>query len=137
MSDWPLVHPQDDGIRPAGGPNECFYCGKKIGEPHARDCVIVTKRILMRITSVDGTVTGSCEYDEAYCFDRDTCEYMRNEGSWCADNILATDDYNVTWDQPNALELLKKMSGAGCLCDKLVFKFVRVVDGTPRRALKS
>ena len=23
---WPTVHEKDDGIRPAGRPDQCFYC---------------------------------------------------------------------------------------------------------------
>jgi hypothetical protein len=45
---WPLVAINDDGIRPAGEPDECFYCHQKVGQPHGRDCVIVTKRVLVR-----------------------------------------------------------------------------------------
>lgn len=45
---WPTVDPEDDGIRPAGASDECFYCHQKVGEPHQRDCVIVTKRVRVR-----------------------------------------------------------------------------------------
>lgn len=136
MSNWPLVDPRDDGIRPAGGPNECFYCGKKIGEPHARDCVIVTRRVLVRIESADGTISGMWEKDSPYSFDPEMIEYMYNDGTWCANNIL---DYDVAWDQPGAYEKLKEIAQRDdeCLCGMLGFKFVRVVDDTPRRALKS
>ena len=51
----PLVHPQDDGIRPAGLPDECFYCKQKIGNPHLEDCVAVTKKVRLRF-SVEGEV---------------------------------------------------------------------------------
>lgn len=47
---FPLVHPQDDGIRPAGAPDECFYCKQKVGTPHLSDCVAVHQRVRLRLT---------------------------------------------------------------------------------------
>jgi hypothetical protein len=49
-SAFPLVHPQDDGIRPRGGPHQCFYCNQKIGIPHLTDCVAVHKKVKLRLT---------------------------------------------------------------------------------------
>jgi hypothetical protein len=49
-SDWPLVDPFDDGIRPAGAPDACLYCWQKVGQPHRRDCVVVKKRVRFRLT---------------------------------------------------------------------------------------
>jgi len=132
---WPLVHDLDDGIRPAGDPGSCFYCNQKIGSPHREDCVIVTKRVLVRIKSFDDAVTGMWELDVPYCWDRSMIEFMYNDGSWCADNIFDYD--SVAWDQPNAKELLNLMSCGGCLCDKIRFEFTRVVDGSPKRKIKS
>jgi len=45
---FPLVVPGDHGIRPAGKPDECFYCSQRIGVPHKPDCVMVTKRVRVR-----------------------------------------------------------------------------------------
>jgi hypothetical protein len=39
MDNWPLVAPNDDGIRPAGPRDACFYCRQKVGQPHKPDCV--------------------------------------------------------------------------------------------------
>ena len=50
LASWPLVNPKDDGIRPAGKPDECFYCNRKVGEPHGRDCVMVDRKIRARYT---------------------------------------------------------------------------------------
>jgi hypothetical protein len=47
---WPLVDPKDDGIRPAGEPDACFYCSQKVGQPHALDCVVVKKKVVVRYT---------------------------------------------------------------------------------------
>ena len=132
MSDWPIVHERDDGIRPAGEPDRCFYCHKKIGKPHAGDCVIVTKRVLMRI---EGLATGIWELDVSHHFDLSTIEYMYNDGNWCANNILSEED--VAWDREDAQKQLEAVrASSGCLCGVLRFKFERVLDDTPRRNLK-
>lgn len=130
---WPLVHARDDGIRPAGKPDECFYCRKKIGEPHAPDCAIVTKRVLLLIKSLDGSLTGTWELDVTHSFQPEMIEYMKNDGTWCANNIFDYDE--IEWDQLDAWADLELMSKDGCLCDKLRFEFVRVVDDTPQRKL--
>jgi len=44
----PKVHWKDDGIRPAGPPDERFYCHAKVGNPHAQNCVAVKKVVRMR-----------------------------------------------------------------------------------------
>jgi len=127
---WPIVCNDDPGIRPAGKPDRCFYCKKKIGEPHGNDCVMVSKRILMRIESTDGSITGSWEFASPYSFSPETEEYMKNDGTWCANNVFDSDE--IVWDQPDALVRLKLKSEDKCLCDELRFEFVRVVDDTPR-----
>ena len=91
---------------------------------------MVTKRILMRVVSTDGSITGSWEFDSPHSFSSEMNEYMKNEGTWCANNVLESEE--IVWDQPDALIRLKLMSNGKCLCDELRFKFVRVVDDTPR-----
>lgn len=38
-----LIREDDDGIRPAEAPDECFYCKSKIGHHHLPDCVILAR----------------------------------------------------------------------------------------------
>lgn len=45
---WPLVEEDDNGIRPAGGPDTCFYCKRKVGEEHAKDCTTILKLVKLR-----------------------------------------------------------------------------------------
>lgn len=131
---WPVVHKRDGGIRPAGEPNECFYCQRKIGQTHESTCVMVTKRVLLRVATLDEKITGSWELDTPHSFEPEVIERMRNESSWCQNNIFGS---NVVWDQRGAIKKLETMARAhGCLCGKLRFTFVRVVDNTPRRELQ-
>ena len=66
---WPLVVEKDDGIRPAGPPDACFYCAQKVGQLHARDCVMVVKVVRFRCTiEVDLTVPHSWTREEIRSF---------------------------------------------------------------------
>lgn len=131
---WPLVHSRDDGIRPAGAPDECFYCGQKAGSPHLRACVVVKKKVEIKVYSRDNSLSGLFETNEPWSHDAKMIEFRYNESSWCMSNVT---DREVRWQQPDAsarLQELEKKSG-GCLCGALVFRFVRVVDETPERDL--
>jgi hypothetical protein len=50
IPDFPLVDPRDDGIRPTGAPDECFYCKQKVGTPHLCDCTAVHQKVRIRAT---------------------------------------------------------------------------------------
>jgi hypothetical protein len=115
---WPLVALNDDGLRPAGEADACFYCRQRVGQPHALDCVIVKKRVRLRyLIEVD--------VDLPHVWDEAAILFHRNESSWCADNAVR--------------EILAH-TGVGtneqdCLCPRFTCEFVRVVDATPRRDL--
>lgn len=137
---WPLVDPNDDGIRPAGRSDECLYCRARVGQPHGQECVIVTKRIEMRVrATIAGDVhDGVWRLDEPYSWDPGLSEFHKNESSWCAGNFLAEEDKNsVEWSDAGVWEKLKAAEASGsCLCNELAFEFTRVVDGTPKRKLR-
>lgn len=137
---WPLVDPLDSGIRPAGRPDECFYCQKRVGIAHARDCVIVTKRVEMRVTATlpTGETFIACwQFDEPHDLTAHMSEFLKNESSWCAGNFVdELDGPDVRWitGATTPAERLTALHDAGdCLCGVLRFEFVRVVDGSPRR----
>jgi hypothetical protein len=46
----PNVDKNDDGIRPAGAPDECFYCKQKVGTPHLIDCFALHQRVKLLVT---------------------------------------------------------------------------------------
>ena len=114
-TDWPLVLSNDDGIRPAGKPDHCFYCRQKVGQPHGPTCVVVTKLVRLRYTfAVDVRVP--------HFWTPADIESHRNDSSWCADNAL--DDVAAhTIDDP----------AGPCLCDRFDAEFVEVLDDTPHR----
>ena len=145
---WPLVDPRDDGIRPAGSPDECFYCRQRVGKLHGPECVMVTKVVELAVRAElndDKIVTGLWQLDELHCRDWVSIEFRYNESSWCAGNFLMardpTADYGtVTWDSSDVDpwdELTKLYGDDDCLCKRLSFKFLRVVDDTPRGKIRS
>jgi len=104
---WPLVAINDDGIRPAGEPDECFYCKQEVGQPHGRVCVMVTKRVLVRYT-VDVEISVP-HYSDA----EQIIDFENHEG----------DSYN-----------LEPVNGAEI--HSISASYIRIVDDTPQRELQ-
>lgn len=106
----PVVLENDYGIRPAGKPDECFYCGQKVGHRHKPDCVVVTKKVMMRFT-IDIPV------NVPHSWSKDDIDFRYNGGTWCADNLIdMLEDYE---------------SKNGCLCGITSAEMVEVLDDTP------
>lgn len=97
---WPV---NNHGIRPAGKPDECFYCQAKKGSQHNQDCVVRERTIVMEM-KVEVVMSVPEHWDQ------DMCNFHKNESSWCADNILPT---------------LERLSEQSCLCDFAEFTYVR------------
>jgi len=117
MDAWPTVAENDDGIRPAGKPDECFYCNRKVGEIHGPECVIVTKRVKVRYSF-------EIEIDVPHFWDEGLIDFRLNDSSWCADNAI------------EEIGKYREASGDECLCGIFEGRFIDVVDATPRRELK-
>lgn len=117
-NEWPTVAPNDDGIRPAGKPDECFYCSGKVGKEHARDCVCVTKRVKVRFT-VD------LELDAPHSWTADKVNFRYQGSSWCGSNLAAM--VTAERDQRDA--------DGSCMCEIVSGELLEVVDATPRRQL--
>lgn len=95
----------DDGIRPKGEQEKCFYCDAQKGE-HAPDCVCVQRSVVME-------VTVRYVAPEPRASTAEFIEEMRNEGSWCVSNAI------------NHLAALDS-----CLCTVASLRFVR--EATPK-----
>lgn len=116
---WPRVTVDDDGIRPAGRPDECFYCSQTVGDEHARDCVIVTRPIVMDICVdlPERTLRGTWALDVPHSWDEEMIRFRYGESTWCADNLLYESDH-IRWvdiEQNDAWSLLEK-EREECLC---------------------
>jgi len=109
---WPNVTEDDGGIRPAGEPDTCFYCGRKIGQEHTHDCVTIVKKIRIRYSF-------EIEIYVPHSWDVDMINFHRNGSSWCASN---------------ALDEIKEYTKNGCACECCKAEFVEDVDTTPTKA---
>ncbi len=87
--------------------DRCFYCKQMIGSAHKAECVLVKKKVVVRLIM---------EYEVSVPADwaPDQIEFHRNESSWCADNLV---------DELAALA--ESQDGNGCLCGCAKFAFVR------------
>lgn len=74
----------------------CFYCEQPIGTEHKDDCVFVSKRVKLRLT-VEYEVRVPAHWD------KNLIEFSRNDGSWCASNLVD--------------ELQDIAEREGCLCN--------------------
>lgn len=109
----PNVLANDDGIRPAGNPDECFYCQQKVGTPHKETCVCVNKKVKIR-------AIVEYEVEVPFCWDKEDIEFHRNEGSWCASNLI---DELSNIDHEGEDDI--------CLCGIAKFEFVEVTVPGP------
>jgi len=115
ISQWPLVVEGDDGIRPAGPKDACFYCGQKIGTPHGKECVIVTKIVKIRFCI-------EIPVQVPHSWDQRMIDFRYNESSWCASNLI---------------EDLKDFDEKhGCLCPVTEAKYIETIDNTPTRKVR-
>src|SRR5271157_1489277 len=77
----------DDGIRPAGPPDACFYCRKKVGELHKASCVMIHQEVELEATfeGSDFKLVFRCE--EPWSWTERDIVFHYNDSSWCADNL--------------------------------------------------
>lgn len=99
----------DNGIRPAGPSDRCFYCTAPVGE-HLSGCVLLTRAVVVRRT---------IEYlvDVPRDWDQHMIEFHRNESSHCADNDLR--------ELLKIGELSSELGGCGCTCDSGYTEYLR------------
>jgi len=89
--------------RPASKESKCFYCNQEIGDYHKDDCVLIRKKVKLRAT-IEYEVTVPSSWGEG------SVEFNRNDGSWCASNLID--------------ELKEIDKEYGCLCDFVEFKYL-------------
>lgn len=100
MADF-IVTP--DAQRPASMNGKCFYCGQPIGEKHKSNCVLVKKKVRVRMTV-------EYEIDVPASWDKEKIEFHRNNGSWCSSN---------------AIDELQSIADSGdCLCGRMEYEYL-------------
>lgn len=95
--------------RPASLNGKCFYCGQPIGCQHKGDCVLIRKKVRVRL-AIEYTVEVPADWG------KDKVEFQRKHGSWCANNLID--------------ELVEFAEGLdGCLCNLAEFTYIEDVSG--------
>lgn len=61
---------------------QCFYCPSKLGKPHGPECVIPLRSVVIRL-EIEMVI------DVPEFWDVGNLEFWMNEGSSCADNLVA------------------------------------------------
>jgi hypothetical protein len=112
LAEWPRVLADDDGIRPAGPPDACFYCRRKVGEKHGDKCVCVVRDVTYSVFHGSEEIgTWACaepfEWDDAQGY------FHRNEGTWCTDNAIDTASDEL---RARLVEIREQQTNGGCLC---------------------
>lgn len=120
----PVVTGDDYGIRPAGRPDACFYCNRRVGERHAFECVIVRVPRTYRVI-LDGADVGTWTVGDPVSWNAEAREFHRNESSWCANNVRSEGTLLVTDDARVALLNVTK-PGKCELCPRV--EFIPVAD---------
>ena len=98
----------DNGPRPAGKPDQCFYCGQPLGADHATDCVCRQKIVMIKVEmTIPFLVPAS--------WNEDSVEFQLNDSSWCADSI-----------EHDLVKYMKaKSDDAPCLCEHFTGTYLR------------
>lgn len=90
-------------MRPASLEQQCFYCGQQIGSEHKEDCVLRRKKVKIKLIA-------EYEIDVPRKWGKNEIEFSRNEGTWCADNVID--------------ELKEVSRQGGCLCNSVRTEYV-------------
>ena len=99
-------------MRPASPYRGCFYCRQPIGEGHKSTCVLLNKKVKIRMTV-------EYEVDMPSHWDKGRVEFHRNEGTWCANNAIG--ELEELFDRDDRQE---------CMCSS--FKVGYLSEGTER-----
>lgn len=89
--------------RPGSDAHACFYCHEDVGGKHLETCVLINKRVQLKMTiNYPAQVPAS--------WDKDQINFHRNDSSWCSDNAL--DELQDLTDDDN------------CLCRYTAFEWI-------------
>lgn len=71
----------DNGPRPAGPPDSCFYCNAPLDTLHVEGCVLRQKVVMVRM-SAEFPITVPQHWEAG------DIEFHRNESTWCTSNVI-------------------------------------------------
>lgn len=95
-------------MRPASNSEHCFYCRQELGEEHLDTCVLINKKVRVRMT-IEYDIQVPASWDEFDILSH------RNEGSWCADNAAHELVQSIEERRDN---------DEGCFCNDVVYDYI-------------
>lgn len=132
-AEWPTVLADDEGICPAGKPDECFHCRQKVGQPHGTRCVLVVKWVRYDALDAGGRRVGTMDYDVPFFWDDHMCEFHKNGSTWCADNAVGRTRWSDEAAEQAATDMASGKFGR-CNCGLLTFRLAKVLHPGPLRS---
>jgi hypothetical protein len=93
----------EKAMRPASKTLECFYCQRALGDEHKTDCVLISKKVKVRMIV-------EYEIKVPNHWGKEDIEFQRNEGSWCASNAM--EELEGTFDDTS------------CMCGAAEFEYI-------------
>jgi hypothetical protein len=81
----------------------CFYCDRAIGQPHAERCILIQRKVVVRVT-IDYEIAVPAHWMQ------EDIEGYRNDSSWCSTNLIK--------------ELEELAEKDGCLCKSAHTEYV-------------
>lgn len=146
MSTWPIVSERDPDVKigrddVVTAEPSCRWCLRSVGEPHAKKCSSVQKRVEVLWSSKDGyepKLSFTEEFYEPFSWKAKNTEFRLNDHS---PRIVEELLQNFAMLKPRSLPDGKDLKEALLLLvdgredtyvnSRLVGKFVRIVDATP------
>jgi len=95
----------DFGVRPAGLPDRCFYCGELIGGQHKDDCVILQRSVVVEVKVTMVRMVPASWTQEQIDF---------HLGNTCSDNLIR-----------DAEQLRLRNDAVGCTCGMVEATYIR------------
>ena len=103
----------EKAMGPAGPERRCFYCNQEIGAEHLSTCVLIRKKVLVRVT-IEYPIWAPSDWTT------EQVEFHRNESSWCASNLI---------DELDALYGHNAEGRESCLCGKAEYAHLADISG--------
>jgi hypothetical protein len=124
----------DDGIRPAGPKNACFYCKSKIGQKHSYTCAVVIQEIELVAIFKRFDKAARFRVTVPFHWKEDDILHHFNESGWCAENIIYYEERQKP-DEPSVARAASAMLGLKgkdqCLCGFVEVELSKVIDKGP------
>jgi hypothetical protein len=116
-------------MRPACNEHRCFYCRVPIGADHKSDCVLISRRVVVRLESEGFDVSHEYEIVVPAAWTAEDIEFHRNDSSWCADNALDELPSDVVAKLGRTHDEDDEDATRDCLCGAVSFVYVGEVEG--------